>query len=247
MIELNSVQAGSAGRGHRTSVDTLSILKSAFAQCGARRILDIGCGDGALARALHDCGYALAGIDPSPAAVERARQRLPGADFHCAGAEDLPPDLGRFDAAYFVNSLHHVPPDRMQAALLGAVAAIDPQGVVLVIEPLAQGSFFRAMRPVEDETRIREQATQAIEALISAERLVLRDLRRWNRETHFTGLDDFIAYLARVSPERADIARRNDAALARAWRDNIHSIDGMAALVQPMICWTLAAPQEQRR
>ncbi|WP_298858145.1 class I SAM-dependent methyltransferase [uncultured Paracoccus sp.] len=247
MIELNTAQQGLAGKTFRTSVDTLSVLRSAFDHYDARRILDIGCGDGTLAHALHECGYSLAGIDPAAAAIDRARERLLAAEFRCALAEALPADLGQFDAAYFVNSLHHVRSDQMQAALLNAISVVGTNGIVLVIEPLAQGSFFRAMRPVEDETRIRAQATQAIEGLISAERLVLHDLRRWNRENLFTGLDDFIAYLARVLPERAEVARRNEAALVRAWRDNIRSIDGMAALIQPMICWTLSAPQEPRR
>lgn len=249
MFELDTAQAssGHAGTLRRTSVNTLSVLTSAFADHRARHILDIGCGDGTIAEALHGQGFSVTGVDPSAEALARARQRLPVAEFHCALAEALPADLGSFEAAYFVNSLHHVAPDQMQAALLAAISVVDPRGIVLVIEPLAQGSFFRAMRPIEDETLIRAQATGAIEALISSGRMALRDLRRWNRENHFTGLDDFIAYLARVLPERAEIARRNEAALARAWRDNIRSVDGMAALIQPMICWTLAAAQEPRR
>jgi len=246
MIELNTARSGLAGNDRPTSMDTLSVLRSALAESDARRILDIGCGDGALAAALQADGYTLTGIDPSAEALELARQRVPAARFHLAAAEALPEDLGHFDAAYFVNSLHHVRADQMQTALLGAISAVAPRGIVLVIEPLAQGSFFRAMRPVEDETEIRAQAVQAVETLISDKRIVLRDLRRWNRENHFTGLEDFIAYLARVLPERAKVARRNEAALARAWRDNIRSIDGRAALIQPMICWTLAAPEQGR-
>lgn len=249
MFELDTapVPSGDAGKMQRTSVNTLSVLTSAFANCGARRILDIGCGDGTIAAELHGLGFSVTGIDPSAEALARARQRLPTAEFHRASAEALPADLGSFDAACFVNSLHHVAPGQMQAALLAAISAVRPRAIVLVIEPLAQGNFFRAMRPVEDETLVRAQATRAIETLISSGRVALRDFRRWNRENQFTGLDDFIAYLARVLPERAEIARKNEAALARAWRDNIRSIDGMAALIQPMVCWTLSAPQESRR
>ncbi|OWJ77084.1 hypothetical protein CDV53_06995 [Haematobacter missouriensis] len=130
---------------------------------------------------------------------------------------------------------------------MGAISTIRSKGILLVIEPLAQGSFFRAMRPIEDETRIRAQAASAVETLISEDKAILRDLRRWNRENHFTGLPDFIGYLARVLPERAEIARRNEAALARAWRDNIHSVGGMAVLIQPMVCWTLTANRMSQR
>lgn len=245
MFEFDTSHAppGETGQARPTSVNTLSVLASAFADNRARRILDLGCGDGAMAEALQAQGFKVTGVDPSADALSRARQRLPDADFHCALAEKLPADIGCFDAAYFVNSLHHVAPDQMQAALLAAVSVIRPCGIVVVIEPLAQGSFFRAMRPIEDETVIRAQATAAIETLISSGQVVLRDMRRWNRENHFTGLDDFVSYLARVLPERAGIARRNKAALTRAWRDNIRSVDGMAALVQPMLCWMMSAPE----
>ncbi|WP_290686588.1 MULTISPECIES: class I SAM-dependent methyltransferase [unclassified Haematobacter] len=249
MFELDTDHAAARTDGtlRRTSADTLSVLTSAFVDHGVRSVLDIGCGDGTLAAALDGRGFDVTGIDPSADALERARQRLPRSEFHCAPAEALPGSMGRFDAACFVNSLHHVSPDRMQDALMGAISTIRSKGILLVIEPLAQGSFFRAMRPIEDETRIRAQAASAVETLISDDKVILRDLRRWNRENHFTGLSDFIGYLARVLPERAEIARRNEAALARAWRDNIHSVGGMAVLIQPMVCWTLTAnPVSQR-
>ena len=53
MIDLNTTQAGLAGHAARTSVDTLAILKSAFIDHGVKRILDIGCGDGALAELIQ--------------------------------------------------------------------------------------------------------------------------------------------------------------------------------------------------
>lgn len=236
-----------AGKTPQTSVTTLSVLTSAFSDLGARQVLDVGCGDGTLAQMLHKQGFAVTGIDPSATAVARARRRLPMGEFHCATAENLPATLESFDAAYFVNSLHHVAPDQMQAAVLAALGAVRPCGIVMVIEPLPQGSFFRVMRPIEDETAIRNQASATLETLISSGKVILRDMRRWNRESHFSGPDDFIRYLARVAPERAEIAHANEAALARAWRDNIHSIGGMAVLIQPMICWSLVAPLELRR
>lgn len=226
----------------RTNEDTIAVLRAALRQIGAREVLDIGCGNGAILGALAGDGHALTGIDRSAAALDQARRSVPGARFHHLAAEDLNPSVGDFDAAFFVNSLHHVAPDRMQAALLKAASVLRPDGALLVIEPLAQGSFFRAMRPVEDESARRAKAAAAIEALISTGRLVLRDLRRWNRESRFAGLDDLIAYLARVLPERVEVARRNAPLLARAWRDNIRSVNGLAVLVQPMICWTLTPP-----
>ncbi|MBB1493047.1 class I SAM-dependent methyltransferase [Paracoccus sp. MC1854] len=222
--------------------DAVSVLTDALQAVGARDILDLGCGEGGIARALSRRGFRVTGVEPSPEAAARAAQRAPSARFLCARAEDLPAGLAGFDAAIFVNSLHHIPGKAMPAALLQAAATLRPGGRLVVIEPLGQGSFFRIMQPVEDETRIRAAARQAIERLIRERRLILREMRRWAQESRFAGLDDFVGYLARMMPKRAEIAARNHAALARAWRDNIRSRDGMAVLTQPMICWNLSAP-----
>ena len=223
-------------------VDAVSVLTDALKAAGAKDVLDVGCGDGGVARALSRRGFTVTGIDPSAAAVARATQRVPAARFLCARAEDLPAGLPLFDAAIFVNSLHHIPEAAMPAALLQAAAVLRPGGRLVVIEPLAQGSFFRIMQPIEDETRIRALARQAVERLILDRRLILRDLRHWSQESRFAGLEDFVGYLARVTPERVRVAARNQSSLARAWRDNIRSRDGMAVLTQPMICWSLSAP-----
>jgi SAM-dependent methyltransferase len=45
------------------------------------RVLDVGCGSGLLARKLRDAGFAVQGIDASPAMIERARGHEPRADF----------------------------------------------------------------------------------------------------------------------------------------------------------------------
>lgn len=230
------------GAARPVNSDTAQVLIAALRAQGAQRVLDLGCGDGALAATLAQAGFQVLGADPAPAAVEAARRRCPGLTFVQAGAEALPDDLGRFDACCLVNALHHIPPAHMADALLAAVDRVAPDGLVHVVEPLAEGSFFRAMLPVEDETRVRQQAIATLEALLSSRRIVLRDLQRWTRHSRFSGLQGFVDYLVRVDPARADTARANAAALARAWRDNIRVQDGQAVLSQPLVCWTLGAP-----
>jgi len=65
------------------------------------RVLDVGCGPGALTARLADrCGSeAVAACDPSAPFVESARSRLPGVDVREASAEDLPFADDHFDAA----------------------------------------------------------------------------------------------------------------------------------------------------
>lgn len=230
------------GTARTAPAETAELLVSLLRAQGARRVLDLGCGDGALAATLTRAGFQVMGIDPAADAVAAARLRCPAASFLQAGAEALPAGLGHFDACCLVNALHHIPAQHMAGALLAAMDHVAPAGLVHVVEPLAEGSFFRAMLPVEDETHVRQQALAALEGLISSGRIVLRDLHRWTRHSRFSGLEGFVDYLLRVDPARADAARGNAAALARAWRDNIRVQDGQAVLSQPLVCWTLGAP-----
>ena len=72
-----------------------------FASIGeAQRVLDVGCGPGALTGELvrRFGADAVAAVDPSPGFVEAAGRRNPGVDVRRAEAESLPFDAGSFDA-----------------------------------------------------------------------------------------------------------------------------------------------------
>lgn len=79
-------------------------------------VLDVGCGTGMLSEQLLGAfpSCRLAGIDLSPAMVERARARLAGrAEVREADAERLPFHDGAFDLVVCNDSFHHYPdPDR---------------------------------------------------------------------------------------------------------------------------------------
>jgi SAM-dependent methyltransferase len=66
------------------------------------RVLDVGCGPGALTSELtrrFGTGGRITAAEPSPEFVEAARTRFPGIDVHQAPAEDLPFHDADFDAA----------------------------------------------------------------------------------------------------------------------------------------------------
>ena len=68
---------------------------------GGQRVLDVGCGPGALtAELVARLGAAsVAAVDPSQSFVAAIRTRFPGVDVHEAPAERLPFADGAFDAA----------------------------------------------------------------------------------------------------------------------------------------------------
>jgi len=76
----------------------------------ARRVLDVGCGAGALGAALREeRGIEVMGLELSPDAAARARERLDAvvvADLD--DLDDLPFDRGSFDAMVFGDVLEHL-------------------------------------------------------------------------------------------------------------------------------------------
>jgi len=83
----------------RAGTDTAIV--ETVASSGARRVADLGCGEGWLARALAARGCEVVGVDASPELIAAARE-LGGARFEATAYADLAAhELGRFDAVVF--------------------------------------------------------------------------------------------------------------------------------------------------
>jgi SAM-dependent methyltransferase len=127
-------------------------------------VVDVGCGAGALVRALTELGARVTGVEISEsqmaAAVEQDDGR--GARYLVGRAERLPLDDASVDLAVFMRSFHHVPRAALSAALVEARRVIRPGGAVYVAEPLAEGNFFELTRMVEDEVEVRAAAQAAL-------------------------------------------------------------------------------------
>jgi ubiquinone/menaquinone biosynthesis C-methylase UbiE len=125
----------------------------------AKSVLDVGCGRGALVRLFQRRGAEATGVDPQPERVEECRDADPdGARYEVAGGEALPFDDASFDIVTFFNSLHHVPSEKMKAALHEAVRVLRPGGVLWVWEPIAEGPSHLLTQPLDDETQVRAAA-----------------------------------------------------------------------------------------
>jgi SAM-dependent methyltransferase len=216
-------------------MDTISLLGETFAPLARKHILDIGCGGGNLARALIAGGARVTGIDPAKEAIAAARRIAPDAALSVASAEALPFPDDHFDGAVFLNSLHHVPPGGMGAALDEAARVTRPGGLIVVIEPLAAGSFFSALKLIEDETEVRRQAQDAL--AVALVRGPLQSLRSaiFTRSEAFLGFDAFVERATAANPERRDTIARNGKAIEAAFRAHAEQdADGRYRLEQPL-------------
>ena len=221
--------------------DTMALIVATLAENGARTVLDVGCGPGRLSAGLASRGFAVTGIDPQPAAVEAARAAVADARFEVAGAQALPFDDASFDAAVFLNSLHHVPEPLMRGALAEALRVIGPARALIVIEPLAQGGFFEVMRPVEDETEIRAAAARAIEAAVGEGEIRLDARIVYDRVTRYADVGAFIDALVSVDPDRAQAAAGRRAELEGLFAAHATPAGDQFALVQPLVFYRLSA------
>lgn len=105
---------------------TLAFIQSALT-AGARNILEIGCGQGALAARLMAEGFDVVAIDSDAACVAAARAR--GVDARVA---TWPETIDRrFDAILFTRSLHHIPD--LDGSVAAALECLT-QGGRIVIE-----------------------------------------------------------------------------------------------------------------
>jgi SAM-dependent methyltransferase len=105
---------------------------------GARRVLDIGCGEGQVARRLSDAGAEVVGVDPTWSQVAVARERGGGPRYARARAESLPCRDRAFDAVVACGVLEHVEP--FERAIREIARVLEPGGRCLMVmaHPLLQ-------------------------------------------------------------------------------------------------------------
>ena len=103
------------------STDLLAYVRANLPRPPAR-VLEIGAGNGELARALREAGYDVLAIDPKPS----------GADVRPVALDALDEPSESFNAALAVTSLHHVEP--LEGSLEHLADLLEPGGVLVVDE-----------------------------------------------------------------------------------------------------------------
>jgi SAM-dependent methyltransferase len=108
-------------------------------------VLDVGCGEGQVARHLAALGIDVIGLDPTSSQVRVARERAGGPQFARARAEALPWRDGGFDAVLLCLALEHV--DEFEAAIDGVARVLEPGGRFVLVSPCCRRRKRMDRRP----------------------------------------------------------------------------------------------------
>ena len=183
-----------------------------LAPVAGERILDLGCGDGALTEKLVACGCAVVGVDASPAQVEAARRR--GLDARVLDGQHLAFDR-EFDAVFSNAALHWMTePDRVIAGVWRAlrsggrfVGEFGGRGCVARIVAALRGALARQG---VDERRIQPwyfPGDDEYRARLAARGFVVRSIALIPRPTPLPGdvgewLETFAQPFLAAAPDR---------------------------------------------
>jgi SAM-dependent methyltransferase len=111
-----------------------------------RRVLDVGCGRGALARALAERGHEVTGVDLSPEMISVARERTPAArrvDYRCGDFMGDALGAETFDCVVSAAALHHMP---LEAAVARMAELVRPGGVLVIHDVRSDAGVWDRLR-----------------------------------------------------------------------------------------------------
>jgi SAM-dependent methyltransferase len=185
-----------------------------------RLTIDIGCGEGRVARDLKALGHNVVAVDVSPTMVEYAKTADPSMNVVVADAAHLPFDDGAADLAIAFMSLQDV--DDMPAAIHEASRVLGPGGAfcLAIVHPINSAGRFESLDPdarfVIDTAYLEARRYQDV---IEHEGLRMTfNSRHWPLEAYFRALERsgfVVEALTEPTVDQESIAQRPDRA---RWR-----------------------------
>lgn len=155
-----------------------------------RRLLDLGCGNGAVAGALQGLGYTVDGVDASESGISLARASYPACRFSVASAyDDLASERGRYGVVVCLEVIEHLYSPAALASTLWDV--LEPGGTGVISTPfhgywknlaLAIGNRFDAhFSPEWEGGHIKFWSERTLGAFIRKREFVELEFRRAGR------------------------------------------------------------------
>jgi SAM-dependent methyltransferase len=198
-------------------------------------VVDVGCGDGGLVRRLSREGARVIGVECGAQALEAARAAQPVGDERYAEGvgQALPLPALSADVIIYANSLHHVPVESMSDALTDAARVLRADGLLYVQEPLADGTYFNLMKPIDDETEIRAAAQSVLGTAAHYGFTPVADVT-YRIVQSFDDFEAFRRGMGAVDPSRLPVLDSMRSDLERRFSDLSVPDNGKSTFQQPM-------------
>jgi len=160
-------------------------------------LIDAGCGNMHLSKALAERGAHVLAIDPDPIQAEknRAAEVTTNVGFTETGAEQIPVEDRSVDGVLFPLSFHHIPVALHDAVIKETLRILKPDGFLYAMEPVAEGDLNEVMKLFHDETEVRAQAKQSLEAL-AAPHFSAVDVILYSRAVQYNSWEHFASRYA---------------------------------------------------
>jgi SAM-dependent methyltransferase len=173
--------------------DELDLL-AGLVPLGGARIVELGCGAAALARALVQ---RFAGSQVTALEVDERQHAknlaspAAGITFLAGGAQAVPLPDSAFDLALMLKSLHHVPRPLMAQALAEAARVLRPGGHLYVSEPVYAGPLNDVIRLFNEERAVREAAQAALDSALQGPAWTGQTDMHFETPVHFADFETF--------------------------------------------------------
>jgi|SRR5665213_32144 len=158
-------------------------------------VLELGCGRAeltcAIAAAYPDAAITALEVDSIQQARNVANVNLPNVSFAEGGAEAIPAAAASFDVVLMFKSLHHVPTQSLDRALVEVHRVLVPGGLAYISEPVYAGAYNEIVRIFHDEERVRRAAFDAVRAAIAKGLFALIEERFFYSPLRFDSFADF--------------------------------------------------------
>lgn len=149
----------------RTGIQRETILELGIKDIDAA--LDIGCGNGEKTFFISQHVKRAVGIDPDKKMIAAAQNKYDrkNLSFQVGEAESLKFPSSAFNAVLFTESFHHIPVEKQAETLRESYRVLEPNGKLLITEPVNDsGSFEEILKFYDEERALRRCALKTIEA-----------------------------------------------------------------------------------
>ena len=200
-----------------------------------KKVLDIGCGNGWFAFWAEDNGCQVDAMDPSANQIKEAKykDKKNKINFLLAGAENINDLKKTYDLIFFFNSLHHIPSNIMEKSIQHSANKLNSNGRIIIIEPIAEGSFHNFVKNIDDETQVRDLAYKAIKNCESYNLEINSELL-YNEIKAFSNGEECIDFLSKVDAKRVNYIDKNKDFLLNEFNNLSNYNNNKYEFIQPM-------------